>query len=221
MEIFEIKEPIFKSQKDNRNPDGSDNMVFSKKFGRFNQCMISSNAAVLVQNYRMLRKMGIPEKTSGEFDELAYTISFSEFLRSNGSNFLKHRYWWSWHRDYMTKMIQNSFGDFLEYEHNIYTGSFEKMKFCLMAGFQFSIGFDMSKIVSGIGGHVVSCSGLWFDKGDVIKGEFQDPAGDANYPKTYKEHSLDEGKNVTYKKNILSKVLEKNKNSYMVLKIKR
>jgi hypothetical protein len=221
MEIFEVSEPVFKSQKDNRNPDGSDNMTFSKEFGRFNQCMIASNTAIMIQNYRMLRAMGIPEKTSGDFDELAYTIAFSEFLKKEGSDFLKHRYWWAWHKDFMNKCIQSSFGPSFEYEHNTFTGSFEKMKFCLSAGFQFSIGFDMSKVVSGVAGHVVSCSGLWFDKGEVLKGQFQDPAGDANTPKSYRGIDLHEGKNVIYWNNILSKVLIKNQSSYLILKVKK
>lgn len=221
MEVFQVKDPEFRTQKDNRNPDGSDNMTWSKEFGRFNQCMIASNTAVLVQNFKTLRRLGVKQFLSGDFDELAYAIAFSEFAKGNGSTFKDDRFFWAKHADFMTRAIQDNFGETFFYEFNTFNGSFDKMKLCLSGGFQFSIGFKMESVVPGIQGHVVSCSGLYFQGDKLVKGEFQDPAGDANNPITYRGMDLELGQNVTYNKEFLSKVLFPRVNSYLVLKVKK
>ena len=220
-QTIRIDRHVFLSQKDNRNNDGTSNWEPSKIWGRFNQCMNSTHTAVVSQNFIQLKRYGVECKTTGRLDELAMYLALQEIIEKDEGDFKKERFLWSRHAELMTKIIQASFGDQFYYEHNLFSGSIEKMKLCLEAGFQFSLGLKMDSVVTGVKGHVVGISGMVINDGKIVSMEVQDPAGDANTPSTYRQLNYEIGENVTYRKELIDKCLFPNVNSYIVLKVKK
>lgn len=87
-------------QKNNRNPDGTDNMKWSKEWGRFNQCFISTTTACGNALLDWLEAKGEKRKTTGYFHEFSTLI----VLEDKGERFL-----WSTHRDFINENLEAAF----------------------------------------------------------------------------------------------------------------
>ncbi|ATN95059.1 hypothetical protein [Leptospira phage LE4] len=221
IQTIETDRHVFLTQKDNVNNDGTSNWEKNKEWGRFNQCMNSTHTAVVSQNFIQLKRYGVECKTTGRLDEMAMYLALEDMIEEDGGDFKKERFHWARHAELMTKIVQASFGEKFFYEHNIFTGSLEKMKLCLEAGFQFSLGLKMKSVISGVDGHVVGISGIKMDQGRLVSFKVQDPAGNANVPSSYRELNYEVGENVIYKKDLIDKCLFLGVNSYIVLKVKK
>lgn len=198
-----LKHAYYYSQKNNRNPDGSENMsakgtLAVSKWGRFNQCFISTTTAVHNQIVHTLIDKGFKSVNSAPYlDEFAtlLTLSFP------GKDWPEpNRYLFDNHRKLVENSIKSSFPG-LNFEikfDTIKKDYITKIKENIEAGFQPWLSV---KTFSG-SGHLLSpigvnkeMNGLWMC----------DPAGDIR--KNYSSLTNIGGRDIFYDKDILSKIV--------------
>jgi len=197
-----LEEAFYYSQKNNLNPDGSPNMSkagtdSAKKYGRFNQCFISTTTACQNQIVSSLLKKGfksyIPNPHIDERATLLALLGPNAELWPDPDRFL-----WENHKKFVTANLTAIFpGINFELKFQLVDNSYRKIiKTSLEAGFQ---GWISIKTQSG-SGHLISFireseNGIWAC----------DPAG--SYLKGYGNLANTDGRDVFYDNETLKKML--------------
>jgi hypothetical protein len=199
---LKLKEAYFYLQKNNRNPDGSDNMSkagteSAKKYGRFNQCFVSTTTACQNQIVDALIKKGFkPSNPNLYIDERATLLTL---LGSNKDLWPKpDRFLWENHRKFVETNIKALFpGLGFELAFQLAGSNYRKViRKSIENGFQAWLSI---KTPSG-SGHLISVIGESDEGIDVC-----DPAG--NYHKGYGDLANVDGRDVFYDNETLKKMI--------------
>jgi hypothetical protein len=220
MKEFILKDRFHESQIDNFNPDGSSNMSWSKTWGRFNQCFISSSTMSLKQCFTRIRDKGLVEEkgTKGIFvDEIAYMAILLARVNKDGDAWKNNdgRYWWKNHCDLLNQLTDDFFKSELPGEWVWHKQSLDKIIEVLKSNYQPIVGIYIGDYYRGGEGHVTTVVG-WreTDNGEFLGLIFNDPAGNLIKKGSYKNAGNLDGKEVFYPKEVLNKILGKGQIMY-------
>ncbi|TGN00382.1 hypothetical protein EHR03_13225 [Leptospira mayottensis] len=174
---FVLNEAWHYTQKDNRNIDGSSNMVYTKEWRRFNQCFISSGTAFINKLLDSLIKSGLDYKASGRIDELSYLIRVGEYNTGESVENNK-RFFWEQHRKFLNQVLSGAFPDAspipcVDYS-KVGIKSLNKLAYAILLERQPMAGIHLG---NG-GGHIITIIGYRVDQSGKIIGLWvSDPAG--------------------------------------------
>lgn len=214
-----LKDHFYFSQKDNKNSDGSDNMKWTKQWGRFNGCFISSASATFNQVVTRLRSIG---KAIGNalIDETIYLQGFLNFVNTNGKVDYDNgeRFYWDHQCKYLNSLTKESFPDQDLGTWKTCQFNQKKLLQLLEDGWQVVVGIRIKKYFPNGDGHVTSCIGYSEDEKERISGLFfNDPAGLITAGKSY--YSDISGEEVFYDDEVCKNVLnEKSQMLYFEVK---
>ncbi|TGK10399.1 hypothetical protein [Leptospira stimsonii] len=174
---FVLSEAWFYNQKNNVNPDGTPNMIWTKEWRRFNDCFISSNTAFTNQLIDCLIRSGHQYIKSGRVDELAVKLRVGEF--NSGDTFENNkRFFWENHKKFINQVLSEAFPasrpiPYVDYS-KIGLSSLNKIAISIHLGRQPMIGIHLGKD----GGHIITILGYRTDETGKIVGLWvADPAG--------------------------------------------
>lgn len=200
IEDFLVQNTIHLSQKDNLNPDGTPNMEASK-WGRFNQCYVSSPVATMTQNAIALELQGKIDPPKKWFmDERAYGVILNgaiiEKSKTGDINIKegfneepsKVRFLWQRHADLMSLMIGDHTQGKYEYKFQSYLES--RLVSSILTGYQTLFSVKIREIYGQGDGHIVSGCGIKTQNGKVQGIYVQDPAGSLFAPNSYRNNSF-------------------------------
>jgi hypothetical protein len=220
MKEFILKDRSYEFQQNNFNPNGTSNMVWTKDFGRFNQCFISSSTMSLKQCFVRLRSKNVIEEigTKGIFiDETAYMAILLSKLNPDGDSWKDNngRFWWANHCDLLNQLTDDFFSQSLPGKWVWHKHSIDSILTVLKSNYQPIVGIDISKYYRGGKGHVTTIVG-WreSDNGEFLGFIFNDPAGNLITKNSYTKAGLLDGKEVFYPKDILNNILGKGQIMY-------
>ncbi|TGK36213.1 hypothetical protein EHQ12_04035 [Leptospira gomenensis] len=174
---FVLKQAWHFTQKNNVNPDGTPNMVWSSGWRRFNDCFISSDAGFTNQLLDVLIESGYRFKNTGRVDELAVKMCVGEY--KTGDTFENNkRFFWENHRKFINKILADGFPDadpILRVDYKkIGLRSLNQLVTPIHFGRQVLVGIHLGQN----GGHIITVLGYRVDdKGKIIGLWVSDPAG--------------------------------------------
>ncbi len=206
---FIISDNVWLSQKDNKNPDGTDNMTWSKKWARFNQCFIASATATYNQVCKRIVQKNKLDYKFQEMDEFNYLTSILKDANSvNGKPGASDkdndkRFDWAFQTKFLNKITPKPIADLGTWVNC----SFEEEAFkrSIRSGLQCVMGIWIKDYYPSGNGHVVSGIGWSEDDAGALQGIFiNDPAGNILAKKSY--YAEEKGKEIYLEKAIFKKI---------------
>lgn len=216
-----LKDHKYEFQQDNRNPDSTENMLFNKKYGRFNQCFISSSVMAFNQALTRLRSKDLVKSDGFKksfMDELSYLASLlSRLNNGDPGKDNEGRFFWDEHCKHLNLLTQGSFKSKVPGEWKWGRSSLERIIAILKSNYQPIVGIWIKDFWTTGKGHVTTVVGWREDeKGKVVGLFFNDPAGNLIKKGSYKNANETDGKEVFYPVSIFNKIFPKNEPRHML-----
>lgn len=203
---FILSDNVYLDQRDNLNPDGTSNMVWSKTWARFNQCFISSATATYNQVCQRLIKKNNLKITHTPIDELSYLKGILKSLNGgkDATSDNDKRFHWDVQTRYLNNITPAAISElgtwvYCDFEEAAYKKS-------IRSGLQCILNIWIKDYYPSGNGHVVSGVG-WCDTDtdDKMDGIFiNDPAGNILAKKSY--YSNESGKEIFLEKSMFKKI---------------
>lgn len=206
-----LRDHQYEFQQDNTNPDGSSNMVWTKEFGRFNDCFISKGTAANRQWLTRLRSKNLVRNEGFQksfIDERAYKAALLSKL--NGGDAWKDnpdRYLWQEHCDFQNLLLEGSFKEKLPGKVKWGKASVDKIIEVLKSNYQPIVGIWIQDYWKTGKGHITCVVGWQEDENGKVTGLFfNDPAGNLLAKNSYKNAGPLDGKEVFYPIEVFPKI---------------
>jgi hypothetical protein len=217
-----LKDHVYNFQQDDVNADGTSNMVWSKTWGRFNNCFISSGTSSYCQALTRLRSKDLVKNESfkkGLIDEVAYKSALLAML-NNGDAWKDNegRYFWDNHCKFLNLITQGAFKDKVPGQWKWGSYSLQKVIEVLKSNYQPIVGIWIRDYWKTGKGHVTNAVG-WQEEQESKRLTglfFNDPAGNLIKKGSYKNALPTDGREVFYPVEIFPKIFPSQQPRHML-----
>lgn len=183
-----LPELWFYNQKNNVNPDGSDNMDASKIWGRFNQCFISSSTGYMNALCSWKDRQGHKRLRNSTMDELAYMLVITNHKHGVTTKDNPDRFVWQRHVDLINETLHGAFENPGEVSfQKLNTKNLNLIVDQIEKGIQPLFSLYIGKYLRGAKGHIVTCGGVRVLKKKLEGIYLLDPAGDLLSENSYRD----------------------------------